>query len=122
MTLMVVADPVPLRTDAGGAIRVGNTRVTLDIIVAAYQQGMSPEELVDELPTLELADVYAVITFYLRHRTEVDDYLEEQRQQGEEIRAKIEALQGADRNGVRERLLALRAHRQSQQHDTSAGG
>jgi len=49
MTLTVAADPVPLRAEADGTLRVGETRVTLDIIIAAFRQGMSPEELVQQL-------------------------------------------------------------------------
>ena len=46
--------------------------MTLDTLVTAYEQGASPEEIVSRYTTLELADVYAIITHYLRHREEVE--------------------------------------------------
>lgn len=98
----------PLRTDRYGVIRVGNTRVPLDTVIQAFQAGESPEQIVDGFPTLDLADVYATISYYLRHRQEVDLYLEEREQQAEAIRAEVEARQG-DSRGLRERLLARRA-------------
>jgi hypothetical protein len=64
---------------------------------------------VDADPPLDLADVYAVIAYYLRHRAEVDAYLQEREQQAREIRRQIEAR--FDPTGVRERLLARRQAR-----------
>lgn len=91
MSLIVVAEPVPLKLDAGGTFRVGQTRVTLDTVVAVYESGVPAEEIALRYPTLELADVYAVLGYYLRHRDEVDVYLQERQQLAEEIRRKIEA-------------------------------
>ncbi len=65
MALSIVETPVPLRTDADGTVRVGGTRVTLDTIVGAYLDGATAEDIVDGFPTLELADVYAVLSYYL---------------------------------------------------------
>src|SRR5947208_1143305 len=61
-------DRPPLRTDEGGVVRVGKSRVTLDLVVSQYENGMTPEEIVHAYDTLALADVYAVIAYYLRHR------------------------------------------------------
>lgn len=72
---LVIEDPaVPLRTDDHGVIRVGKTRVPLDTVVYAFNQGASPEEIVMSYPTLKLDDVYAVVNYYLHNRTEVDGY------------------------------------------------
>ena len=35
----------------------------------------TPETIVQRYSTLALADVYAVVTYYLRHRSEVEEYL-----------------------------------------------
>ena len=96
--------PQPLRADAHGTIRVGKTRVTLDTVIAAYQQGTQPEEIADEFDTLDLAEIYAVISYYLHHREEVDRYLAEREQEVEAIRREIEAR--FPREGMRECLLA----------------
>ena len=41
---------VPLVADAYGTLRVGATRVTLDVVVAAFEQGATPEEIVQDFP------------------------------------------------------------------------
>jgi uncharacterized protein (DUF433 family) len=103
----IIADPVPLAADADGVIRVGGTRVTLDTVVTAFREGVSAEAIADQYPTLDLADVYAAIAYYLRHRTDVEDYLARAREQAERVRRENEARFSPE--GVRARLLARRA-------------
>ena len=106
MSLGAAAEPIPLTTDADGVVRVGGTRVTLDTLVAAYGDGLTAEAMVEQYPTLSLADVYTAIGYYLRHRTEVEAYLDRRRQQAADIRQENEAR--ANPVGLRDRLLARR--------------
>jgi uncharacterized protein (DUF433 family) len=85
------AEPPPLRVDEGDAIRVGKSRISLDLVIEQYENGMTPEDMVRAYDTLALADVYAVIAYYLRHRDEVRAYLKRRAEQAESLRAKIEA-------------------------------
>ena len=48
----------------------GGTRVTLEAIVAAFSDGATAEEIAQDFPAVSLSDVYAVISYYLRHRSE----------------------------------------------------
>ncbi len=97
--------PLPLRVDAGGAVRVGDSRISLDLIVEQYDNGMTPEEMVRAYDALSLADVYAAIAYYLRHRDEVRAYLRRREEEARDLRATIEA----ERPPVlRQELLALR--------------
>lgn len=99
------AEPPPLWMDQGGAVRVGNSRVSLDLIVEQYENGMTAEDMVRAYDTLALADVYAVISYYLRRRDEVRAYLKRREEEAGALRAKIEA----ERPRVsREELLARR--------------
>jgi uncharacterized protein (DUF433 family) len=82
---------LPLKTDENGAIRVSHTRVTLDVLIAYYQQGETPEELHESFPTVPLADIYAVIAYYLAHQHEMDAYLLERDEEAERIRQEEEA-------------------------------
>ncbi len=82
---------VPIRTDEHGSIRVGGTRVLLDVIIARHQQGDTPEQIHEGFPTLKLADIYAVIAYYLDNREAVDAYIRQQDEAGERLRQKIEA-------------------------------
>lgn len=79
MALPVTAETPPVR-EVGGALRVGASHVTLETVLWAFQDGATPEGIVDEYPTLALADVYTVIAYYLRHREDVDPYLDAQAQ------------------------------------------
>jgi uncharacterized protein (DUF433 family) len=85
--------------------------VSLDTVVGAFNLGCSAEEIVMKYPSLQLPDVYAVITYYLHHREDVEDYLEQRRAQAEEIRRKIE--QQFPTQGIRERLLARRTQKRT---------
>lgn len=69
------ADPVPLAVDEHGIIRVAGSRVPLETILGFYLQGQSAEELADGFPTVGLANVHAVLAYYLHNRDEVDAYL-----------------------------------------------
>jgi uncharacterized protein (DUF433 family) len=96
-----------LQSDEGGVIRVVGTRVRLDTVIGAFHDGCCPEEIRLKYPTLSLPDIYAVITYYLWHREEVDAYLEERTRIAEEVRRETEAKFPPE--GIRERLLARRA-------------
>ena len=78
MTLTNMVELVPLAMDEDGNIRVSGTRVTLDSVWASFQGGATAEEIVQHYPTLNLADVYSVIGYCLRHPIEVEDYLRKQ--------------------------------------------
>ena len=54
---------------------IEGTRVSLDSIVYAFQQGSSPESIVQSFPLLTLEQVYGAIAFYLANRAEIDAYL-----------------------------------------------
>src|SRR2546421_5140550 len=89
--LPLSAESPPIRVDQGGAVRVGESRVSLDLVVEEYENGMTPEDMVRAYDTLALADVYAVIAYYLRHRDEVRAYLKRRDKEAAALRAKFEA-------------------------------
>ena len=102
MALSVAAQPIPLALDADGVYRVGGTRVTLDTVIAAFEGGSTPEEIAQDYSSLALADIYAVITYYLRERAEVEAYLKERKIKAEEVRQ--ENLAKFDTQELRQRL------------------
>jgi uncharacterized protein (DUF433 family) len=107
-----------LETDADGVVRVGGTRVTLDTIVAAFREGATAEEIVYQYPSLNLADVYSVIGYYLQRRSHVEAYLRRRQRQRAEVREHNEAQ--FDPRGIRDRLLARRAGQEAV-NDAAAG-
>lgn len=104
MTILISAQPIPLTLDADGVIRITGSRVTLDTVVSAFLEGATAEEIVQQYPSLELADVYAVIGYYLRRRADVDKYLQERQKISQQVRRQNEDR--FDPAGVRARLLA----------------
>jgi uncharacterized protein (DUF433 family) len=111
MTLNLQPESPPLRADETGTVRVGDSQVILDLVIHAFRDGATPEQIVQSYDTLTLADVYAVVGYYLRHRDEVDGYLEQRQLQADELRKRIEASQG-ELPDIRARLLASRSQRQ----------
>ncbi len=109
MSLAINTEPVPLATNQEGVVRVGGTRVTLDTVVAAFEEGATAEEIVQQYPALKLPDVYLVIGYYLRHRAEVEAYLQQQQELADRIYE--ENKKRLDPDGLRDRLLARRAER-----------
>jgi uncharacterized protein (DUF433 family) len=64
---------------------ITGTRVSLDSIVYAFLEGLSPESIVDSFDTLTLEEVYGVIAFYLGHRDVIDAYLKQSEVQFDEL-------------------------------------
>jgi uncharacterized protein (DUF433 family) len=94
MKMEIVADPVPMAIDEDGMVRIAGTRITLDTIVGIYRRGDTPEEIHDGFPSLSLADIHAVIAYYLRHREMVDAYIAENYRLAEEALREYEAKFG----------------------------
>ena len=110
MTFPAQSEAPPLREEATGALRVGDSRVLLELVIRAFQDGATPETIVQRYATLTLPDVYAVIAYYLRHRNEVENYLAQREQKADEVRQRIQNQQG-DLSEIRARLLDQRQAR-----------
>jgi uncharacterized protein (DUF433 family) len=104
------AEEPPLKVGEDSVIRVADTRVTLDSIVAAFERGDTPEEISRNYDALSLSEVYRAIGYYLSHKTELDAYLEEREETRKAIRKEVEARHNPD--GIRARLLARKLNAQ----------
>lgn len=102
--MVLTSEPLPLAADASGVVRVANTRVTLDTVVAAFRDGLTSEEIAEQYPSLRLGEVYAVIGYYLCHQADVDAYLAARERRANEVRQENEKR--FNPVGVRSRLLA----------------
>ena len=91
MALTVEINHLPLAVDQHGVARVGGTRVTLDTVIGAFKSGSTAERIVEQYPTLKLADVYYAIGFYLDHVQDVDEYLERGAKEADRVRKEIDA-------------------------------
>lgn len=104
MSLIVEPQAPPLTTAPDGGMRVSGTRVPLETVVQAFYLGSTPEEIVQDFPTLTLAQVYAVLAYYLAHQDAVDAYVAERDDRREQARRSHEAR--FDPIGILARLLA----------------
>jgi uncharacterized protein (DUF433 family) len=106
MSVVIETRPVPLRADPAGVLRVGDTRVSYDSVIMAFNEGATPEEIVQQYDALPLADVYAVLGYYLDHHDEINDYLTRRAEQRSQRRREVESRHSPV--GIRQRLLARR--------------
>jgi uncharacterized protein (DUF433 family) len=106
MNLVIETKPPPLEIREDGAIMVAGTRIPLDTIARAYLNGETAEEIADAYDTLDIADVYTIIGYYLDHKTMVDQYLRRREREAVALRQTLEAQFPAA--GLRGRLLARR--------------
>ena len=107
-------ETMPMMTGADGVIRVSGTRVTLDSILLAFNEGAIPEEIAQQYPTVPLADIYHLIGYCLRHRAEMEEYLRRRLRESQEVQQQNEARWRPD--GIRQRPLARRLNRACADH------
>ena len=105
MNLVLEREIPPLHEDETGAVRIGSSRVLLEIVIRAFQDGASPESIVNRYDTLSLSDVYNTIGYYLRHMNAVEAYLNRRAQQAESVQQRLSATQ-PDLSLIRSRLLS----------------
>ena len=104
MVLELQAPSIPFRADDDGTIRIGNSRVRLETVVYAFNQGYTAEEILSHYPALNLMDVYAVISYYLNNKDKIDAYIRQQETEADRIQYEFESKPGY--KVFRERLLA----------------
>jgi uncharacterized protein (DUF433 family) len=107
MSFAVRAEAPPIYEDDSGALRVGDSRVLLEIVIRAFQDGATPETIVQRYPTLDLRDVYAIVAYYLRHREEVEAHLERRERIAQQL-AGQHAVQQSGLADIRKRLESRR--------------
>jgi uncharacterized protein (DUF433 family) len=56
---------------------IAGTRVSLDSVVYAFLEGLSPESIMESFDTLTLEEVYGALAFYLGHRDDIDAYVKQ---------------------------------------------
>ena len=113
MTTLEKTQATPLRLTEDGTIRIADSRVSLDSVVQHYKLGASAEQIAQKFPVLDLADVYAAITYFLNHEETVEEYLRQQEARGDEVQKEIESTPQYQENSaeLRVRLLARKSER-----------
>ena len=112
MSIVLERESPPFRQDEKGAIRVGNTKVLLELVIRAFLDGAAPESIVLQYSTLTLSDTYSAIAYYLRHQETVQTYLQQREQQSEIVKQKLQGFQ-SDMSLLRSRLLVKQDNREA---------
>ncbi len=107
---------LPLKTDAEGRIRVSGTRVTLHTLLTAYKRGDSPEAIHIGFPSVPLADIYAVIGYYLAHQVALDAYLRDIDAEADRIRQEWEARYTPEQRARSDEFRRLLAEKHKSDH------
>src|SRR5947209_14394597 len=90
MSVTLAPEAPPLSMDEHGCIRVGGSRVSLDVVIEDFKAGAQANEIAERYDVLQLADVHGAIAYYLRHRDEVEAYLARRGREAHEVRVKVE--------------------------------
>ena len=106
VNLTLERESPPFREDESGAIRIGNTRVLLELVIRAFQDGASPESIVPRYATLSLSEVYTTIGYYLRHQQDIEAYLSDREHTAESVQQRLSEIQ-PDLSLIRSRLLVI---------------
>lgn len=103
---------IPLTFWEDGTIRLKGTRLLLDMIVGAHQRGDCPEEIFEAFPSnkYNVADIYAVIAYYLSHKEKIDNHLAKRKNKAKAIWEKTESDPKHQ-----ERIAELKGYRKNSQ-------
>src|SRR5438067_12551185 len=87
----------------GGKACIASTRIrVMDIVVRHEHRGESPDEIVDQLMGITLADVYAALAYYHDHRADVEAEFRAQEEAAEQFRAQFPSKLRAKLDGLRD--------------------
>jgi len=110
MTALETTQTVLLTRLDDGTIIITGTPIALEIVVARHNAGDTPDEIKRGFPSLDPADIYFVIAYYLSHRDEVDAYIQRQQERSQRVRQWLESGESyrAQMADLRERMNAFR--------------
>ena len=100
-------DTVPLVQLENGAVRVRDSRVTLETIVHRMQMGYTAEEINDGFPTVSVTQIKKILAWYFDNKAEADEYLQQVEEEGARLRQWAESQPGYKER--REKLLRYKA-------------
>jgi len=98
---------MPFVVTEQGTTRIKGSRVSLDSIIHHFTLGATAEQIVQSFPSLTLGDVYSSIAYYLTHRDEMQEYLEEQTVAADSLQGELESnpIYQAEIAELRSRML-----------------
>ena len=108
--ILETTQSVPLTLSKDGTIRVKGTGLPVDRIIYLHNQGEIPEAIFESFPSdaYAVADIYAIIAYYLSNKEKFDDYLAKREKEAQRIREEIESRPGykEEREEWRKKILS----------------
>ena len=101
-------DNVPLVQLENGAVRVRNSRVTLETIVIRSQMGDTVERIHSGYPTVSVSQIKEILAWYDDNKADVDEYIQQLQAEAERIFQWFESRPGY-KKVTREELLRRKA-------------
>jgi len=101
-------DTVPLVQLENGAIRVRDSRVTLETIVIRKQVGDTVEDIHSGFPTVSVSQIKEILAWYDDNKADVDEYIQQLQAEAERIFQWFESRPGY-KKVTREELLRRKA-------------
>lgn len=91
--ILETTQKVPLILSDDGAIRIKGTGLPVDRIIYLHNQGEIPEAIYESFPSdgYTIANIYAIIAYYLSNKSKFDKYLAKREKEAEKIRKEIES-------------------------------
>jgi len=72
----------------GGKACIAGTRIrVMDIVIWYEHQGMTPDEIVDQFPTITLSDVHTALAYYYDHIEEIREDIRRNDEVAEQFRS-----------------------------------
>jgi len=80
----------PSIEERGGSYFVTQSPITLEAVILRFKEGLSPETIRrDCFPSLSLARIYSVISFYLNNHAPVEDYLKQIQSEADDLQQQL---------------------------------
>src|SRR5438128_3324899 len=80
----------PSIEERNGRYYVTQSPIALEAVILRFKEGLSPETIHrDCFPSIPLAQVYAVVSFYLNNQQKVQDYLEQARREEDDLQQQM---------------------------------
>jgi len=111
----MVATTIEHVEEREGEYYAARTRVPVGVVVAAWKRGDAPERIVEQFPSLSLADDYGVITYYLDHEREMEAHFARLRDEEDQAR---QAARAADPDFYADLLRRIEAIRRASSEDS----
>ena len=102
---------IPITVEEDGSWKVTGTRVTVEVLIEQFKRGSTPEQILDDFPTVPLASIYEIIGYYLSNQQIVEEYITNRGIEAKEIQSKFEDQPGMENirkkiSNARDRLAA----------------